>query len=168
MMKFLEILIYVLAGVVLGASLQYFVIDKYIYKDIFEPSVSTWIESVVDSLDTSDHLPDNPVSLQNAQGLDIQQIFQQDPVLLEKVEPEYPEELKKARTEGVVVLSVEVLVDGSVGDIVVAQSSETGENGFDQAAIEAVKQYKYQPFVVNGIPIKIWVRQTIRFEITNK
>jgi len=167
MAKFLEILLYVAVGVVLGASLQFYVIDKYLYKDIFAPSFQDTMQSLVDSLDTSELSPDNSGLPQNISAITISQIFQQDPVILEKVEPEYPEELKKSRTQGVVVLSVEVLEDGTVGNINVAEPSETGEGAFDQAAIEAVKQYLYQPFIVNGIPIKIWVRQTIRFEITN-
>jgi len=167
MAKFLEILLYVAVGVVLGASLQFYVINKYIYKDLFEPSGQGTMQTLVDSLDTSDLLPNNTGLPQNISAINITQIFQQDPVILEKVEPEYPEELKKSRTQGVVVLSVEVLEDGTVGDIRVAEPSETGEGVFEQAAIEAVKQYLYQPFIVNGIPIKIWVRQTIRFEITN-
>ena len=53
--------------------------------------------------------------------------------------PTYPERARKDGAEGTTMLRVEVLANGRVGDVVVAQSA--GRRDFDRAAIEAVKQW---------------------------
>jgi TonB family protein len=64
------------------------------------------------------------------------------PKLVGRVMPEYPEEARKAGTEGVVVLDCLVEKDGAVKDIRVQEGTEPSLN---QAAIEAVRQWHYEP-----------------------
>jgi protein TonB len=82
------------------------------------------------------------------------------PVLVSKVEPEYPEIAKKARIEGIVVLEAIINKDGTVGNIKVLRSLNPI---LDQAAIKAVKQWKYIPGKVNGKPVNSYLTVTVRF-----
>jgi len=68
------------------------------------------------------------------------------PVLIEgtRVEPEYPELARVARVEASVVLQAVIRDDGTVGDLVVLRCSRPNM-GFEQAAIEAVQQWRYKP-----------------------
>src|SRR5688572_3461615 len=72
--------------------------------------------------------------------------------------------------EGIVGLRIQVRPDGSVGDAQVVTSS--GSMRLDQAAQEAVKDWRYQPATLNGaaveasVPVEIiWALETLRFEI---
>ena len=62
---------------------------------------------------------------------------------LKNAQPNYPLYARKMNQEGVVMLSVEVLTDGSAGDVRVATSS--GIKLLDQAALEAVKRWNFKP-----------------------
>ena len=87
------------------------------------------------------------------------------PSAIEKVKPVYPEEARVAGIEGVVVLKVVILFDGTVGDIEVLESS--GRDDFDQAAEECVKQWKFKPAMQSGIRVTMAARISITFEISN-
>ena len=66
--------------------------------------------------------------------------------LLERVNPVYPEEARKNGMQGVVILNVRSDEEGRVAQIEVLKSIP----GLDQAAIEAVKQWRYEPFLKEG------------------
>lgn|GEM_PF-3129290 len=70
------------------------------------------------------------------------------PQLIKKVNPIYPEEAKKKGLEGVVILEAET---DPFGNIVRTQILRSVPE-FDQAAIEAVRQWKYAPAIINGKP----------------
>lgn len=81
--------------------------------------------------------------------------------LLHRVDPEYPEAAKSQHIEGPVVLDAQVLGDGSVGNIAVV----TGHPLLAQAATQAVKQWKYQPYMVDGRPVERQERITVKFSL---
>jgi protein TonB len=62
----------------------------------------------------------------------------------------------------VVVLDLEVLVDGNVGEVVIAVSSEISR--LDRTAVRGVKRWKFYPATLDGEPVVAWVRQKIIFE----
>ena len=64
------------------------------------------------------------------------------PEVVERVDAVYPPAALAARQEGTVTLFVTVAADGAVSDAVVAESAG---DAFDQAAIAAVKQWKFSP-----------------------
>src|SRR5262245_52542139 len=64
------------------------------------------------------------------------------------VKPEYPEMARKARAEGKVILEIVVGRTGEIEDIRVLRSAPL----FDQAAIEAVARWRYQPALQSGRP----------------
>lgn len=66
----------------------------------------------------------------------------QGPGLIKKVEPRYPPIAQAARLEGTVVIDAIILKDGSVSDVKVLKSSNPM---FEQACIEAVKQWRFTP-----------------------
>jgi TonB family protein len=84
------------------------------------------------------------------------------PRLIKEVKPIYPEEAKKAKLQGIVILNVRADIYGKVEDILVAKSVDPL---LDQAAIDAVKQWVYEPMLINGKPHPIIFTVTVRFTL---
>jgi len=82
--------------------------------------------------------------------------------LVYDVAPKYPPEAGRARIEGTVVLLAVIGKDGSVEDVRV----ERGLSVLAQAAIEAVKQWRYRPYLVNGEPVEVDSQITINFTLS--
>jgi protein TonB len=82
--------------------------------------------------------------------------------LIHDVSPEYPPEAGRERIEGTVVLLAVIGTDGAVTDVRV----ESGPALLAQAAIEAVKQWRYKPYMLNGVPVEIDSRITINFTMS--
>jgi TonB family protein len=72
------------------------------------------------------------------------------PQLLYKVEPEYSEEARKAKYQGIVLLDVEIDASGLVAD---ARVTHAIGLGLDEKALEAVRKWKFRPAMKNGAPI---------------
>lgn len=70
------------------------------------------------------------------------------PRKLRHVNPEYPEPAKQARVAGIVILECTISPQGKVTAAKVVRSVPL----LDAAAVEAVKQWVYEPTLVNGIP----------------
>ncbi len=83
------------------------------------------------------------------------------PRLVRRVDPAYPEIARKARVAGIVVLEATTDVAGRVMEVTVLRSIPL----LDQAAIDAVKQWIYEPMVVNGRPRPVTFTVTVRFEL---
>lgn len=75
--------------------------------------------------------------------------------------PAYPREAKRRREQGTVWLSIEVLEDGTVGQISVSQSS--GYELLDQAALDAVKRWQFTPAKLEGRFVRSEGRLPIEF-----
>ena len=86
-----------------------------------------------------------------------------EPRLLSHPAPAYPVEAKTDKVEGVVVLSL--LIDEG-GNVVDATALEDPDPRLTKAAIESVRQWKYQPALDSaGKPIKVHVSITVRFKL---
>jgi TonB family protein len=83
----------------------------------------------------------------------------QPPKLVKQVDPVYPEAARKARVEGVVILEAKADEQGRVADTRILRSIPA----LDQAAIDAVKQWVYEPMLINGQPRKVVFTVTVRF-----
>ena len=94
-------------------------------------------------------------------------VWDEAPVPITRIPPEYPQFAKNQNIQGTVVLDVEVFEDGTVGKVEVIQSLLAGPGGLDEAAIKAVKQWKFQPAKSNGAPIACWVQFPIDFTLRN-
>jgi TonB family protein len=82
--------------------------------------------------------------------------------LLHQTSPIYPPELQAAGVEGTVMLQAIILKDGSVGAVKVVKSA--GQE-LDQAAIAAVKQWQYQPTLLNGQKVETMTTIDIAFQL---
>jgi TonB family protein len=81
------------------------------------------------------------------------------PKRIKEVRPVYPEVARKARVEGIVILEAKADEEGNVADTRILRSIPL----LDQAAIEAVKQWKYEPMIVDGKARKVVFTVTVRF-----
>jgi TonB family protein len=80
------------------------------------------------------------------------------------VAPTFPELAKVARLDGQVMLQAIVRKDGSVTDPAVIRSSRPNL-GFEEAAIEAVRQWRYQPALQDGTPVDVYITIEVDFEM---
>ena len=84
------------------------------------------------------------------------------PVVIRRVEPMYTDEARRDRVSGIVI--VEALVDksGVVKDAIVLKPLPFG---LSDAALDAVKQWQFQPATQNGAPVDVVFNLTIDFRI---
>ena len=83
------------------------------------------------------------------------------PVPLERVPVQYPPRAAAKRLSGFVTVSMLVTSEGAVDDLRVLEARPPGV--FDQAALDAVRQWRFQPATYEGRPVTMRVRQTLRF-----
>ncbi|MGB9906016.1 MAG: energy transducer TonB [Candidatus Saccharicenans sp.] len=83
------------------------------------------------------------------------------PRLVRRVEPVYPEIARQARKEGVVILEATTDIYGRVQSVRVLRS----EPFLDEAAIEAVRQWIYEPMIINGRPRAVTFTVTVFFKL---
>jgi TonB family protein len=81
--------------------------------------------------------------------------------LLKKVAPEYPAEAKAKRIQGVVVLRVWISKEGTVERV----EGISGDPLLSPSAIEAVKQWKYKPYLLNGVVVKVETQVKVNFTL---
>ena len=84
------------------------------------------------------------------------------PRLIYGPEPEFSEEARKAKYQGTVVLQVVVGPEGRTHDIRVAQSLGMG---LDENAIEAIRQWKFEPSRKDGVPVAVLVDIEVNFRL---
>jgi TonB family protein len=83
------------------------------------------------------------------------------PKLIKRVEPVYPEEARQAQVQGIVILEATTDIYGRVASIKVLRSIPP----LDQAAIDAVRQWVYEPMIINGEPRGVIFTVTVTFEL---
>jgi TonB family protein len=81
--------------------------------------------------------------------------------LIQKVTPKYPEDSVRAGTEGVVVLEIGIDTSGAVQDV----TPVSGDSILAKAASDAVRKWKYKPYLVEGSPIEIETQVTLNFHL---
>jgi len=84
------------------------------------------------------------------------------PKVISRVEPVYPEAAKKSRLSGVVILEMTIKEDGSVSDVRVVKPLPLG---LDQAALDAVRQWRFEPAMKDGKPIEVIFNITMNFKL---
>jgi protein TonB len=78
-------------------------------------------------------------------------------------EPQYPSAEIRQGHEGTVLLSIQVLENGRVGDVRVEQSS--GFPALDQSAMREAKRWRFRPGTRDGLPVSMWKQVPIKFEL---
>ena len=79
--------------------------------------------------------------------------------------PKYPDLARRAGLQGSVILLIVVGADGTVGEIEVVRSPDQ-RWGFDLSAIEAVKQWRYHPALLNGRPVSVYAQVIVEFALS--
>jgi len=82
-------------------------------------------------------------------------------LLQKRVNPVYPKDLRKQRIQGMVTLSVGINKDGDV----VEAKLVSGHPGLGQAALDAVRQWKFKPYLLDGQPVEIETEVGINFTL---
>jgi TonB family protein len=83
--------------------------------------------------------------------------------LIHRVEPEYPEEARNRQLQGAVVLDIHIGQDGTVQETKLV----SGEPLLGDAAMAAVRQWRFQPRLVDGAPAEMQTRITLNFRLSN-
>ncbi len=83
------------------------------------------------------------------------------PVLIRKVTPHYPPAAKESRTQGKVTLEVTVGKDGKVVNVTV----KDGDAVLAEAAVEAVKEWEYEPARKKGEPVECLMTVDVNFTL---
>jgi protein TonB len=86
------------------------------------------------------------------------------PKLIQQVQPVYPATAVQSRVSALVILEAEVDTRGYVKTVKVLR----GHPLFDESAIEAVKQWRYQPLLLNGEPTGFILTVTVNFNLQQK
>lgn len=84
-----------------------------------------------------------------------------EPKLLHRVDPAYPDLAQQARLSAIIIMEALVGTDGRVRAVKVLRGAPL----FDDAALTAVKQWRYQPLLLNGIPTQFILTVTINFNL---
>jgi len=83
------------------------------------------------------------------------------PKLLKRVEPVYPELAIASRAAATIILEAQVDTHGAVKTVRVLR----GHPLFDEAAMTAVRQWRYKPLLLNGQPTEFILTVTVLFNI---
>ena len=82
-------------------------------------------------------------------------------MLSSKTPPVYPIDAKKAGVTGTVVLTAVIGTDGLIKDLQIV----SGPDLLQQAAIDAVRQWHYRPYLLNGQPVEVRTQINIIFTL---
>lgn len=82
-------------------------------------------------------------------------------LLLKKVNPQYPPEARDEQIQGTVVLQVIIDKEGDVANLVAI----SGDSALVPAAIDAVRQWKYRHYLLNGTPVEVETQVQVNFTL---
>jgi len=83
-------------------------------------------------------------------------------LLIRKVQPVYPPLARQARIQGQVVLHAEISKEGTIQNLQLV----SGHAMLAPAAIEAVKQWRYKPYLLNGEPVAVETEVIVNFSLS--
>jgi protein TonB len=84
-------------------------------------------------------------------------------LLIKRVQPRYPQNALSMRIQGTVVLEATINKEGNISNLKVA----SGDPVLARAATDAVHQWRYKPYYLNGEPVDIETQITINFKLPN-
>ena len=83
-------------------------------------------------------------------------------LLIKRVQPNYPPLARQARIQGQVVLQAEISKEGTIQNLQLI----SGHPMLAPAAIEAVKQWRYKPYLLNGEPVAVDTQVVVNFTLS--
>jgi protein TonB len=84
-----------------------------------------------------------------------------DAQLVHRVQPDYPIFAKQTHVQGVVEIAAVISKEGTIENLQILR----GPPQLIRAALDAVKQWRYRPYVLNGDPIEVETRITVNFSL---
>lgn len=81
--------------------------------------------------------------------------------LIRKIQPNYPALARSARIQGVVLLQATIGKQGKIENLQVI----SGHPMLARAAIDAVRQWRYRPYILNGEPVEVETQITVNFSL---
>jgi TonB family protein len=82
-------------------------------------------------------------------------------LILKKLQPAYPPQARQMRLEGKVELQANISRSGSISSI----KQLSGDPVLGRAAMDAVRQWKYKPYYLNGEPVEVETQVTVNFKL---
>src|SRR6266550_1725484 len=83
-------------------------------------------------------------------------------LLIKKIQPAYPPLARQARIQGSVLLQAQISKEGTIEHLTLI----SGHPMLAPAAIEAVKQWRYKPYILNGEPVEVDTQITVNFTLS--
>jgi protein TonB len=81
-------------------------------------------------------------------------------LVVKRVQPVYPASAMRLNIEGAVQLLATVSKSGDISTVKII----SGDPQLARAAVDAVKQWKYKPYLLNGSPVEIQTQVTVNFK----
>jgi len=85
-------------------------------------------------------------------------------LILQKIQPVYPVLARQGRIQGNVQLKALIGIDGKIKNLTVV----SGQPLLVDSAMEAVRQWTYQPTLLNGVPVEVKTEIVVRFQLGQK
>src|SRR5271165_662434 len=82
-------------------------------------------------------------------------------LVVQKAPIKYPDAARKAGIQGIVELRVVISSSGEVKEVAVV----SGDSALAQAAVDAVRQWKYKPYLVEGSPVEMETQVSANFQL---
>ena len=82
-------------------------------------------------------------------------------LIVKKVQPVYPPQARLIRLEGIVELQANISKSGSISSV----KQLSGDPVLGRAAMDAVRQWKYKPYFLNGEPVEVETQVTVNFKL---
>jgi protein TonB len=82
-------------------------------------------------------------------------------LLVKEIPPAYPASALRMRVEGAVELLATISKNGDISTVKIL----SGDPQLARAAADAVKQWKYKPYLLNGEPVEIQTQVTVKFKM---
>jgi TonB family protein len=87
------------------------------------------------------------------------------PRVVEKAFPSYPEDAKKDKVQGVVIVQAVIDKDGTVSRV---RAVKRLHPSLDEAALDAIRQWRFEPALLEGEPVAVHYNLTINFRLDNE
>jgi protein TonB len=84
--------------------------------------------------------------------------------LIHRVQPDYPAPARQVRVQGTVILRAMISREGAIENLQVL----SGHPMLVQAAVDAVRQWRYRPYMLNGEPVEVETQVTVNFVLSKE